>query len=303
MQRGQAPELAAQECAQRDEHECAQAEEHADSRKDPDAPHSGRDLKERSPHELLHLLGGLHGGPESLIQDPFKTKLGDAVVNCKPYPGVDKYSGQIPDTYLISTLVEPGNLQSNVTAGSDWQLTYSDGSHGINPFEEFVLFGTEGSDHVNDMQALGGTLGGLNETNLYEDTSAGLPGTPYTMTWATPGSSHTGPHATHTQFSDGSGPLPFGPASNTPFAEDKIDWDDSESIAGIGTNATADINNYGFPGCITLAGDEPDPIMFDYDAFYHMDFVFQDTSTGQFDGLTNFQIEVTEGRLHPGPHK
>ena len=247
-------------------------------------------------HELLHLFGEFHGGPEWFIHNPLKTPLADALVNCKVYPGVDKYSGQLPNTYLTASLVDPSNPQSDVLPTSDWQLTYSDGSHGINPFEQFPLFDPTGVGalHVTDMiNNRGGALGGLDEGFLVEDLTAGLPGTPYTMTWATPGGHSTGSHDTHTQFSDATGPLPENSDSNTVLSLTDIDWDDSEGIDA-GT-VSADINNYGFPGCRTEIGDPDDPIHFDYDTFYHMDFKFQDASGGSFDGVTNFLVEQTEG--------
>ena len=138
-----------------------------------------------------------------------------------------------------------------------------------------------------------GALGGLNETNIYEDTAAGLAGTPYTMTWATPNSLHS--DNTHTQFSNATGPLPFGTDQNTPFALNKIDWNDSESISAFPTNVTADINNYGFPGCTTDPDDPADPVLFDYDTVYHFDFKFLEGSSGVFDGVTDFAVEQTLG--------
>jgi len=63
-------------------------------------------------HELLHLFGGLHGGPEWLIYDTFQEPLADTVENCKPYPGVDKYSGQLGGTYL-TLLTDSFNCRSH----------------------------------------------------------------------------------------------------------------------------------------------------------------------------------------------
>jgi len=228
-------------------------------------------------HEMIHLLGGLHGGPEFLIYDVFKEPLNDAAKNCKPFPGVDKYSNQLPNTYLTATLVESGNLQSDIAAGSEWLLAYSDGSHGINPLENDAFdFGPDGPAHVTDMiDNRGGAIQGLDEGFLLEDLPSGLPGTTYTMNWATP----TGN---------------IQQLSNTA----DVDWDGSGTITTGPTTVSADINNYGFPGCTTLEGDTADPIFYDYDTFYHMDFKFLEASGGTFDGVTNFNVDVTDKGIY-----
>jgi len=253
-------------------------------------------------HELLHLLNGMHGGPQYLIYDTFREPLEDSEENCKPYPGVDKYSGQFPNTYLTAVYSTPGDVFSDIDPSSPWKLTYSDGTHGINPAEDDDFdFGPEGPAHVDVLQALGGEIGGLDEANLVEDLSSGLPGTPYTMTFATPDSTHG--DASHNHLSDSSGPIASGSElatdSNRVLSVGDIDWDDSQTITA-GT-VSADINNYGFPGCITNAGDDPDPIFYDYDAFYHMDFNFREglsVKNGQFDGASNFQVENSGDQIN-----
>jgi len=67
-------------------------------------------------HELGHLLGLQHGGPERSIEDSSFT-FADSTINCKPnYASVMSYSRQI-DNFL----------------GASWAVKFSDGSHGGNP--------------------------------------------------------------------------------------------------------------------------------------------------------------------------
>jgi len=222
-------------------------------------------------HELLHLANFLHGGPQYLIQDGSQTVLADTSKNCKPYPGVDKYQNQLPGFYLDLITADPisglptGSINDDVHSTSEWELRFSDGTHGTN-FIDNIL----DPAHIT---AIGGTVGGLNEASLSEATA--IPGTPYTMVWGTPTTvnSHASPHSTHKQLSTTA----------------TIDWDDSGAIAA----SFADITNFGIGGC----GAGSDPIHFDYDTGYHLDLNWKQGPVAQFDGLTNFQVESTGNDL------
>jgi len=224
-------------------------------------------------HELLHTINFLHGGPKYLISDASQTTLGDTAKNCKPYPGVDKYTRQLPNLYLDLALVTPGNDYSDVISSSEWQLEYTDGTHGINLQEA-----TTETAHFNALVLAGTTVGGLDEAALVEDLTPnsqgtpGISGTPYTMVWATPTTafSHGTPDATHKQLSN------LG----------DVDWNDSNTIA----TSAADINNFGISGCVAGVDAE----YFDYDTGYHADLVFkQGSMAGQFDGITVSNVDPT----------
>ncbi len=234
-------------------------------------------------HELIHWFNGLHGGPAYLITDPSKTILSDTSRNCKPYPGVDKYTNQLPDQYLTAILSNPSDVQSDLLSTSEWKLTYSDGSHGINLLE--VTFDQQ---HVVDLAGLGGLVQGLTESlpgGLNENTNTGMPGTPYTMVWAsTETTSHDfgtpSDHTFHKHDSKASGPV--GNNFNQVYQAGDIDWNDDLSISGSGV--AADINNFGIAGC----GLGVDPTMYDYDSFFHFDYNYRSAPSGQFDGIALF---------------
>ena len=252
-------------------------------------------------HELIHWFNGLHGGPKYLITDPSQTTLGDTAVNCKVYDGVDKYTRQLPTSlggYLDLLTVAPGGPHDDVDPTSEWQLSYSDGSHGYN-VKELEKDGTFG--HIFDLTTRGSSPlpGGLTELDdggsslgLDESLTAGLSGTPYTMVWSTAGSSTHG-HNIHKHLSDSSGPIAGAGESNTDsnrvFSVGNIDWDDDQSIDG--SNVSVNLNNFaGIGGCASGLDTES----FDYDAFWHFDYDFRQGVSGQFDGITQFNVEGGE---------
>ena len=102
-------------------------------------------------HEIGHLLGLQHGGPQRSLSSP-GISFADSSINCKPnYPSVMSYSRQM-DTFLPSPFV----------------VKFSDGSHGGNPIDPIV-----------QNSGLG-----IVETTLTDGQV--IPGTSETIVWGTP---------------------------------------------------------------------------------------------------------------------
>jgi len=255
-----------------------------------DVTHDGGDRYVQSGtfgHELGHTVNFGHGGPLYLIGDPGQNILADVTENCKPnMDNIMTYTGQLPGLFLsLSTVTALGPTNGDVLSSSEWQLAYSDGTHGINPIE--ALFDPA---HVDDLIVEAGLnpavmadrdfmLAGLVETDL--DEISPLPGTEITFVWGTPavaGVSHRGAHATHKALS----------------TDGFFDWNDSDRKAvGSETGITADINNLGIGGC--LASDPLlSPEFFDYDFFFHIDPDFTQGVSGQFDGITIFNPDLND---------
>ena len=219
-------------------------------------------------HELGHTVNAFHGGMGYFIDDPLQTQPADVTENCKPWTRLMSYTGNLPDLYL-SLSTDPST--GDVLPSSEWQLEYSDGTHGINPFE--ALFNPA---HVTFLEGLGGVVGGLDESSLNELIP--LPGTEITVVWGTPANpdSHRGPHATHKALS-----------TSTEF-----DWNDS-ARNGVGSGiVSADINNLGVGGCLATLSS---PVMYDYDFCFHMDPDFTQGISGQFD----FALSITTPDVDP----
>jgi len=191
-------------------------------------------------HELGHLLGLRHGGPGKSVSDA-SISFADSTVNCKPlYPSVMSYSRQL-----------------NSFLGSDWVLSFSDGSHGGNPI-----------DPIGENTA----FGGLRETSL--DENSPLPGSQVAIVWGTPTSSGD---TSISGLSDGSNSTPTG----------TLDWNGDGIIS---SSVSADINNFGISGC--LASGPTSTPYYDYDDLANLDYNFRDHPSGQFDGITILTSDI-----------
>jgi len=214
-------------------------------------------------HEVGHLLNLGHGGPKYLSTDPLQTTLGDTSVNCKPlYGSIMSYSRQLPTSGHLSLTT---NADGSVASASEWQLSYSDGTRGINPIENIVS--SAGEVHVTDLvDNKGAIVGGFLESSLVETTP--LPGTLITIIWGTPttASSHANPHS-----------LIKAP-SNVGH-----DWNDSDVAHVPSGTVSADINNFGISGCGPTSNTST---YYDYDDVFHMDLDFKQGPSGQFDGIS-----------------